>query len=104
MMTENINTFVKFENHKAAEALWLMIKDDSAGVNDFDKLAKEWSAMVAQRGTLNEDAARYIVFLRTSRISEAAFQWHPTFFKILFSEYGCQVQVFPKIKYKCFLK
>jgi len=26
--------------HKAAEALWLMIKDDSAGVNDFDKLAK----------------------------------------------------------------
>ncbi len=71
--------------HKAAEALWLMIKDDSAGVNDFDKLAKEWSAMVTQRGTSNEDAARYIVFLRTSRISEAAFQWHPTFFKIYYS-------------------
>ena len=70
---------------KAAEALWLMIKDDSAGVNDFDKLEKEWSAMVTQRGTSNEDAARYIVFLRTSRISEAAFQWHPTFFKIFYS-------------------
>ena len=41
--------------------------------------------MVTQRGTSNEDAARYIVFLRTSRISEAAFQWHPTFFKIYYS-------------------
>ena len=67
-----------------------MIKDDSAGVNDFDKLAKEWSAMVTQRGTSNEDAARYIVFLRTSRICSSVPMASDVFQDILFSEYGCQ--------------